>query len=151
MSEAAATLREQKKALEEKNAALKEILSQIETEKLEIRRQVTANAEKFLVPTLQKMKRRAGPLEKRHLDVLETGIRDLTSRFGARLGGSALSLSAREMEICNMVRSGLASKEIAQMLQISLRTVDTFRNRIRKKLGITNSDVNLFAHLQSLD
>ena len=44
----------------------------------------------------------------------------------------------------------MTSKEIADSLKVSLRTVDTFRNRIRKKLGVANKDINLYTHLKSL-
>jgi PAS domain S-box-containing protein len=150
LRESAAKLQEQKRALEEKNAALKEVLAQIESEKLEIKRQVTANAEKLLLPILHKMKRKASPTDRRHLDLLESNVRDLTSRFGSLLSSRATALSVRETEIANMIKSGLSSKEIAQLLQVSIRTVDTYRNRIRKKLGISRKRVNLSSHLQTL-
>ena len=84
------------------------------------------------------------------LELLEGNVRELTSEFGLRLGNGSAALSAREMEICAMIRGGLSSKEMAESLKVSVRTVDVFRNRIRKKLGISNRGVNLFAHLQTL-
>ncbi len=150
LGDAAGKLREQKKELEGKNAALKEVLAQIETEKLEIKQQVAANATKFIVPIVQKMRQKAGPMERLQCDLLLGSVEELTSRFGINLGGGSTALSAREMEVCNMIKNGMSSKEVAQSLMISLRTVDTFRNRIRRKLGVANKDVNLFAHLQTL-
>lgn len=150
LSSAAAKLREQKKALEEKNAALKEVLAQIETEKLETKQQISANAGKFLIPIVERMRQKAAPSERKQCDLLLDSIKELTSRFGINLGSGPTALSAREMEVCNLIKSGMSSKEIADFLKISQRTVDTFRNRIRKKLGVANKDVNLFAHLQTL-
>jgi DNA-binding NarL/FixJ family response regulator len=45
-------------------------------------------------------------------------------------------LSKREREVCARIASGLSSKEIAQALGVGLRTVDTHRERLMRKLGI---------------
>ncbi|MCL2131374.1 MAG: response regulator transcription factor [Lentimicrobiaceae bacterium] len=45
----------------------------------------------------------------------------------------------REQEIINMAGSGLKSREIANQLEISFRTVDAHKNNIFKKLGINNT------------
>jgi DNA-binding CsgD family transcriptional regulator len=50
-----------------------------------------------------------------------------------------------------MIRSGLSSKEIAGVLNISFRSVETYRNFIRKKLGITHKKVNLSSFFASLE
>ena len=47
-------------------------------------------------------------------------------------------------------QAALESKEIAQSLGVSLRTVETHRNFIRKKLGISGHDVNLTTFLRTL-
>ena len=53
------------------------------------------------------------------------------------------------VKICNMIRNGLQTKEIAQLCSISLATVNRHREHIRRKLGITNSKRNLVTYLQS--
>ncbi|MCL6233850.1 MULTISPECIES: response regulator transcription factor [Acinetobacter] len=45
------------------------------------------------------------------------------------------SLSPRESEIINLLVDGLSSKHIAQMLNISHKTVEIHRTHIRQKLG----------------
>ncbi|SPL70902.1 MULTISPECIES: response regulator transcription factor [Acinetobacter] len=45
------------------------------------------------------------------------------------------SLSPRETEIINLMVDGLSSKHIAQMLNISHKTVEIHRTHIRQKLG----------------
>lgn len=47
-------------------------------------------------------------------------------------------LTQRERQICDLMRKQLSSNEIAQILQISKRTVDTIRFNIRRKLNINN-------------
>ena len=48
-------------------------------------------------------------------------------------------LSEREIEILQMVKDGLLSKEISEQLYISTNTVNTHRQRILEKLDADNS------------
>lgn len=53
-----------------------------------------------------------------------------------REGRSTQALSSREREVVRLVALGNNSKTIARMLAVSPRTVDTYRNRSMKKLGL---------------
>jgi len=48
-------------------------------------------------------------------------------------------LSRREIEIVQLIKEGLSSKEIAQRLDISLKTVEVHRYNILKKLSLKNT------------
>ncbi len=48
-------------------------------------------------------------------------------------------LSSRELEILNLIKDGLPSKEISDNLALSVHTVNTHRQKILRKLGATNS------------
>jgi DNA-binding NarL/FixJ family response regulator len=48
-------------------------------------------------------------------------------------------LSRREIEIVNLIKEGLSSKEIALRLDISLKTVEVHRYNILKKLKLKNT------------
>jgi len=48
-----------------------------------------------------------------------------------------------------MIRNGMRTKEIAQTRGISAATTNRHRENIRRKLKITNDDVNLATYLQS--
>ena len=61
---------------------------------------------------------------------------------GARGAAPSLDLALltdRERDVFRMVARGMLSKEIAQALTISERTVEGHRSRIRQKLGARNS------------
>ena len=48
-------------------------------------------------------------------------------------------LSEREIEVINQIREGLSSKEIADKLGISIKTVEVHRHNILKKLKVKNT------------
>jgi DNA-binding NarL/FixJ family response regulator len=48
-------------------------------------------------------------------------------------------LSVREFEVFSMIGDGKGTREIAAALRISTKTVETHRDRIKQKLGITGS------------
>jgi DNA-binding CsgD family transcriptional regulator len=56
------------------------------------------------------------------------------------------SLTASELKLCAYLRMNLSSKEIAQLLNISVRGVEIGRYRLRKKLGLPK-ETNLFEFL----
>lgn len=67
-------------------------------------------------------------LQQAELDFLEAEKRELQR-------SKLKSLSPRENEIINLLVDGLSSKHIAQMLNISHKTVEIHRTHIRQKLG----------------
>jgi DNA-binding NarL/FixJ family response regulator len=53
-----------------------------------------------------------------------------------RNGEKPVVLSPREREVVRLIAGGKSSKEIGRALAISPRTVDTYRDRLRDKLGL---------------
>jgi len=52
---------------------------------------------------------------------------------------TSVSITPREQEIINLVATGKTSPEIAEVLHISFRTVQTHRQNIMEKLGVKNA------------
>jgi DNA-binding CsgD family transcriptional regulator len=96
-------------------------------------------------PILKKLVIEKAPLK--YVDLLQYHLRKLTSSFGNKITEKNLNLTPREIEICNMVKGGLASKEISNLLSISYRTVEKHRRNIRQKIGISNKNINLTSFL----
>ena len=48
------------------------------------------------------------------------------------------TLSDRELEVFELLGNGLASREIAERLGLSVKTVETYREKIKAKLGLKN-------------
>ncbi len=58
-------------------------------------------------------------------------------------------LNAHDLKLCAYLRMNLTSKEIAQLMNISLRGVEISRYRLRKKLQIS-TETNLFDYLLNI-
>ncbi len=143
-------LRIQKKSLEEKNIALREILEQIEIEKKQIKDDVVANIEELILPTVHKLKQEETRGSRDCAELLERGLAELTSSFGRKISQASLKLSPREIEICNMIKTGFSSKDIARVLHLSPHTLATHRSAIRKKFSLIIRGVNLPTFVQNL-
>jgi len=66
--------------------------------------------------------------------------------FLIKLSEKYPSLKAHELKLCAYLRMNLTSKEIAQLMSISVRGVEISRYRLRKKLNIP-TETNLFQFL----
>jgi PAS domain S-box-containing protein len=127
------------KNLEEVNTALKVLLKRREEDKTELEEH------------LEKVKERAlGDKLKDYLAVLETNLNTIISPFTHRLSSKYLNLSSAKIEVANFVKHGKSTKEIADLLNLSTRTIECHRDNIREKIGIKNKKVALRTYLLSI-
>lgn len=143
-------LRRKNIELERKNTALTEVLEHIEQQKMQIREDVITNVEQLLNPVLNQLISKGSKIDKKYLNLIKRSLEDLTSSFGRRITLKDFKLTPKEVQICNMIKRGLSSKEIAAFLGISIFTVGRHRHNIRKKIKITNKKNNLNTFLQGL-
>ncbi len=74
------------------------------------------------------------------------GMQSEGSRNG--FAGDESCLSDRELEIYGLIGEGLATREIAERLHLSVHTIDTHREHMKKKLGnLTGNELNRSAIL----
>ena len=64
-----------------------------------------------------------------------------------RLGEQYPLLNTNDKKLCAYLKMDLSSKDIAPLLNMSVRSVETARYRLRKKLGLSR-DANLTEFLQ---
>ncbi|MBW1790258.1 MAG: helix-turn-helix transcriptional regulator, partial [Deltaproteobacteria bacterium] len=138
------------RALEELNTALNVLLKKREHDQEAMERRILMNIEKLIDPVLLKLKRSPTNNEN-ELDLLKHQLRQLTSPFSDKLTHQYRNLTLTEVRVANMIRHGKSTKEIAEVMSISTRTVDAHRRGIRKKLGIKKKKVNLMSYLTSLN
>jgi len=61
-------------------------------------------------------------------------------------GHPASALTARELQVMEMLARGMTNREIAEHLDISIKTIDTHRGHVLKKLSLrNNSELTRFA------
>jgi PAS domain S-box-containing protein len=150
LKESQAKLHEQNIALEQKNIAFKELVDQIEFQRRRIKKNISINIEKLVVPVVNRIKSLAkDEMLKKYADILEKTILEINSSFGSKIADYNLKLTMKELEICNLIKNGFSSKEISDVLNLSLRTIETHRKNIRKKLNILNSNINLSNYLHN--
>jgi ATP/maltotriose-dependent transcriptional regulator MalT len=82
------------------------------------------------------------------LEVLETNVNSLYS-VSENHHEIINILSDQEMRVAALIKRGLTSQKISDLLCISEDTVKTHRKNIRKKLKIQNSNINLISYLKS--
>ena len=141
-------LERERHELTEKNIALKQILDHIEQEKLESRKELHARVEKLLKPIIARIKKNDGSLRKKDIALLESGVNGIVGSDTDRYKDNLTKLTPRELDICDLIKKGYSSKEMAAFLNVSVQTVHKHRQVIRRKLQLNNQDVNLAAYLR---
>ncbi|MGI2335904.1 MAG: helix-turn-helix transcriptional regulator [Dehalogenimonas sp.] len=141
-------LKLERQALRETNTALKVILSRNEQQQQDIYHDIRHNVEKILLPIMDSMAIHLPNSQKKYVELLKVNLAEITSPFLGGLSNNFIALSPTEILICNMIKNGMTSKEIAEIRGVSNATIHHHREKIRRKLGISNQEVNLATFLQ---
>jgi PAS domain S-box-containing protein len=143
-------LEQRKKEVEDANIALKVMLDQHTRTKESIEMQISTKLQELVNPYLDLL-RQSGINEKQAetVKIITAHIDSITHQFSPKARKIMLKLSPRETMIADLVRQGKTSKDIAEIFHISLRTVETYRNNLRKKLGINKKKISLRTFLIS--
>ena len=85
----------------------------------------------------------------KYVALLEDEFHGLTKHSKMHNSRLYYKFTPTETKIADLIRIGNTSKEIANLLNLSTRTVEVHRNNIRDKLGIRNKKVNLRIYLMT--
>ena len=137
-------LRERQKALKlkvntlkELNASLRVLLERREEDVTAVGEKIQSNVKLLLVPFLDKLSRtRLDPRQRAYVDVVQSTLDEIISPFYRELSSKYVSLTPTEIQVANLVKDGKTTKQIAEMMDLSKRTIDTYRHSIREKLGL---------------
>lgn len=131
--------------------ALKVLLEHREEEKKKSEENILANVKKLIFPYLEKLENsRLGDKNQIYIDIIRSDLKDLIAPFANKLYSKYSVLTPTEIQVADLIRHGKTSKEIASLLNVSLKAVSFHRGNIRKKLDLVNKKRNLRSHLQSL-
>lgn len=142
-------LRAQHSALEQANATVQTVLARVEKDRREAQTAIAANVNKVIMPLLHSLESAVPALHKKTVALVRRNLEEITSPFTDRFSRKFANLTPLEIRLCRMLRDDLSTKEIAQIRHVSPATVARQRERIRRKLGLTGSDVNLTTFLRS--
>ena len=144
-------LRTKTNNLEEVNTALKVLLRRREEDKRELEETVMTNLNDLVHPYVERIRKRSKDQRLLEIvDVMESNLDTLTSPFFHKLSSQIQNLTSTEVEIANLVKQGKSTKEISDLLSVSIKTIESHRLNIRKKLGLSNKRASLRTHLLSI-
>ncbi len=137
--------------LEETNVALEVLLKQRESDRQRLEDTIMKNVKELIEPALHQIKHTASESTRAaYLDILETNLNHIISPFSRKLSAHYAGLTSQEIQVANLVKQGKTAKESAEIMGLSIRTIDAYRANIRKKLGLTQRRINLQTYLKSL-
>ena len=137
--------------LEEVNSALRVLLRQRDRDRADLEEKVLSNVKELVLPYVEKIKQ--GALDGKnmtYLRILESNLKDIVSPFAHQLSSKYSRLTPTEIQVAHLIREGKTTKEIAELLNSSYRTVESHRHSIRTKLGLKKVKANLRSHLSAL-
>jgi len=139
------------KRLEEINTAMKVLLKKREEDKTELEDNVLTNVKELVEPYFEKIKKtKLDDQQEAFLSIIESNLKEIISPFTRKMSLKYLNLTPTEIRIANLIRHGSSSKKIAELQNVSPRTIDTHRKNIRRKIGLQGQRGNLRSHLLSL-
>jgi len=145
-------LEEKSRHLEEANTALKVLLKHRDEDRIAIEDRIAANMQKLVSPYLSTLKATCLDKSQAHsLEILEANINEIVSPFLHNLTSKYPGLTPQESKIISLIKEGRTTKEIADFLHLSVRTVDAHRNRIRGKMGLKNKKANLQSFINTFN
>ena len=136
-------------SLRNMNIALREVLVKVQDEKRDIGEAIQANVDKIIMPILHALESEVAPERIKYVSLIKRNLEEIITPFTSKLSKEFMSLTPAEVQICNMIKNGLTTKEIAQLRHISIATVSRHREHIRKKLHIANKNINLATYLNT--
>lgn len=143
-------LKETAQQLERQNIALNVLLDNREREKKKLVDDLVDNVERLVLPYFdeaRKSKKQSDLLTL--LKIIERNTLVSIQFLDKPIARLYRRLTSMEIQVADMIKLDKSSKEIADTLNLSLRSVYFHRNNIRRKLGICNRKTNLRSHLIS--
>ena len=144
-------LKKQAERLEETNIALRVLLEQRNEDKRQLEAAVFANVDRLVLPYIEKLSNsRLNDHQKTLVEIANSNLQEIVSPFLQHLSSLEARLTPQEIEVAHLIRKGRSTKEIAEILFLSVAGVDFHRKNLRRKFGLTHSSKNLRSYLMSL-
>lgn len=143
-------LQEKNRELRDLNTALNIMLKRRDQERQDVRKEIAAETVETVIPLLKKAGTQATGTARSYMETAQANLLDVFAKHPHDVVLVNAKLAPRELQIVHYIRQGKTSKEIADVLGLSVRTVEAYRENIRVKLRIRNKKKNLRKFLTSL-
>jgi PAS domain S-box-containing protein len=141
-------LKAQTHSLKQVNTALNVLLERREKDKTELEEKVVSNVKEMILPYIESLKNTSLHTKQMTcVSILESNLKEIVSPFLRKLASEYFGLTPKEIQIAGLIKQGKTTKEIAEFLGVSTRSVQFHRHNIRAKLGLKNRQVNLGTYL----
>lgn len=150
LEERTAELERKNVKLQELTTTLKTLLQQREDDRKVMEDKFVLNIRDLVLPYIEQMKK--GRLDVRQrscLDIIETNLQKIATPLMKNI--QQFKLTPKQIKVASLVKHGKSTKEIADLLGISIGSIDVHRKNIRTKLGLNNRKENLQLHLERLE
>lgn len=155
LNNAILTLTKREQELQEKNQELSDVNTTLNTllkrrnhEHQVIRAEIAEQTAKTVFPLLEKAKKQSSGSTKDYMETARINLLDIFTNYSSESLITA-RLAPRELEVIHYIKLKKTSKEIADILNLSVRTIEYYRENIRKKLRIVKQQKNLGKFLKS--
>jgi PAS domain S-box-containing protein len=137
--------------LEDAKNALRVIFKSRREDQEYLEARLQKNINELVIPYITKLENyNLDERSRSYLAILKSNLQDIVSPFLNNICSGYKDLTPTEIAVVVMVRNGIKSKNIADLLGVSVGTVDTHRNNIRRKFGLKKGKTNLRSYLLSI-
>ncbi len=148
--QAAEVMQEKSLELEEANITLRVLLNKQKDMAEEVQQCVLAQLEKAVLPYITLLRQdTSNDKGREYLDIITDHVQAVGAPFIKKLSSANLGLTKKEILVADMVRQGRKTKEIAELLNLKPPSVETYRNRIRKKMHLNKKNIRLYHYLNT--
>ncbi len=149
-NETAKELHMKSERLKELNTAMRVLLDKRNEDRLRSEENIRVNLVQLIEPYLDRIWQSGlNEAQQQLLNVIRMNLNEVVGPPMPELSAKYYIFSPGELQVANLIRKGRTTKEMARLLNISPRTVESYRNNIRKKLGLKSKKVNLKTYLSS--
>jgi DNA-binding CsgD family transcriptional regulator len=131
---------------------LKVLVQQKNVDRAKLEEQLIASMKLLVEPYVSKLARICpNTRQQNFIKIINANLKEVISPFSRKLSSGYANLTGAEIRVANLIKQNYSNKIIAEHLNISSQTVAFHRKKIRKKLGITNTNKNLAYYLETLE
>lgn len=151
------SLRRREKELEERainfeemNSATEILLSKKDKDREDLEDKLMLNIRELVMPYIERLKASDVTEQQRiYVDIIESNIKNATMPIVSGTSDVFLKLTPTEIKVANLLKQGKMTKDIALLMGLSARTIESYRSSIRRKFGIKQRNINLRTFLMS--